>query len=141
MLSGDEREGGFLRWLTDRVFRSVNHARVMELVCTAQINSVKTVPATRTNSTSDSSSRTNPSCSPTSLVYHGNIFLCLTSLPLSVLTPPPTIESLSPVRKRKRPQSVKFVNYLDYGYEPLDDLDVYTGTRLTSILNTMKTID
>ena len=36
------------------------------------------------------------------------------SLPPSVLTPPPTVESLSPVRKRKRPQSVKFVNYLDY---------------------------
>ena len=36
------------------------------------------------------------------------------SLPPSVLTPPPTIESLSPVRKRKRCQSVKFVNYLDY---------------------------
>ena len=32
----------------------------------------------------------------------------------SILTPPPTVESLSPVRKRKRPQSVKFVNYLDY---------------------------
>ena len=25
--------------------------------------------------------------------------------------------------------------------EPLDDLDVYTGPRLTSTLNTMKTID
>ena len=36
------------------------------------------------------------------------------SLPPSILTPPPTVESLSPVRKRKRPQSVKFVNYLDY---------------------------
>ena len=36
------------------------------------------------------------------------------SLPPSVLTPPPTVESLSPVRKLKRPQSVKFVNYLDY---------------------------
>ena len=35
------------------------------------------------------------------------------SLPLSILTPPPTVEILSPVRKRKRPQSVKFVNYLD----------------------------
>ena len=35
------------------------------------------------------------------------------SLPPSILTPPPTVESLSPVRKRKRPQSVKFVNYLD----------------------------
>ena len=34
-------------------------------------------------------------------------------LPPSILTPPPTVESLSPVRKRKRPQSVKFVNYLD----------------------------
>ena len=32
------------------------------------------------------------------------------SLPPSILTPPPTVESLSPVRKRKRPQSVKFVN-------------------------------
>ena len=37
------------------------------------------------------------------------------SLPPSILTPPPTVESLSPVRKRKRPQSVKFVNYLDPG--------------------------
>ena len=36
------------------------------------------------------------------------------SLPPSILTPPPTVEMLSPVRKRKRPQSVKFVNYLDY---------------------------
>ena len=36
------------------------------------------------------------------------------SLPPSILTPLPTVESLSPVRKRKRPQSVKFVNYLDY---------------------------
>ena len=36
------------------------------------------------------------------------------SLPPSFLTPPPTVETLSPVRKRKRPQSVKFVNYLDY---------------------------
>ena len=36
------------------------------------------------------------------------------SLPPSILTPPPTVESLSPVRKCKRPQSVKFVNYLDY---------------------------
>ena len=36
------------------------------------------------------------------------------ALPPSILTPPPTVESLSPVRKRKRPQSVKFVNYLDY---------------------------
>ena len=36
------------------------------------------------------------------------------SLPPSVLTPPPTVESLSPVRNRKRPQSVKFVKYLDY---------------------------
>ena len=36
------------------------------------------------------------------------------SLPPSILTPPPTVETLSPVRKRKRPQSVKFVNYLDY---------------------------
>ena len=35
------------------------------------------------------------------------------TLPPSILTPPPTVESLSPVRKRKRPQSVKFVNYLD----------------------------
>ena len=35
------------------------------------------------------------------------------SLPPSLLTPPPTVESLSPVRKHKRPQSVKFVNYLD----------------------------
>ena len=35
------------------------------------------------------------------------------ALPPSILTPPPTVESLSPVRKRKRPQSVKFVNYLD----------------------------
>ena len=35
-------------------------------------------------------------------------------LPPSILTPPPTVESLSPVRKRIRPQSVKFVNYLDY---------------------------
>ena len=35
------------------------------------------------------------------------------SLPPSILTPPPTVESLSPVRKCKRPQSVKFVNYLD----------------------------
>ena len=35
------------------------------------------------------------------------------SLSPSILTPPPTVESLSPVRKRKRPQSVKFVNYLD----------------------------
>ena len=34
--------------------------------------------------------------------------------PPSILTPPPTVETLSPVRKRKRPQSVKFVNYLDY---------------------------
>ena len=32
----------------------------------------------------------------------------------SILTPPPTVESVSPVRKRTRPQSVKFVNYLDY---------------------------
>ena len=32
----------------------------------------------------------------------------------SILTPSPTVEMLSPVRKRKRPQSVKFVNYLDY---------------------------
>ena len=31
------------------------------------------------------------------------------SFPPSILTPPPTVESLSPVRKRKRPQSVKFV--------------------------------
>ena len=36
------------------------------------------------------------------------------ALPPSILTPPPTVESLSPVRKLKRPQSVKFVNYLDY---------------------------
>ena len=36
------------------------------------------------------------------------------SLPPSILTPPPTVETLSPGRKRKRPQSVKFVNYLDY---------------------------
>ena len=36
------------------------------------------------------------------------------SLSPSILTPPPTVETLSPVRKRKRPQSVKFVNYLDY---------------------------
>ena len=36
------------------------------------------------------------------------------ALPPSILTPPPTVETLSPVRKRKRPQSVKFVNYLDY---------------------------
>ena len=36
------------------------------------------------------------------------------SIPPSILTPPPTVESVSPVRKRKRPQSVKFVNYLDY---------------------------
>ena len=36
------------------------------------------------------------------------------SLPPSILTPPPIVETLSPVRKRKRPQSVKFVNYLDY---------------------------
>ena len=36
------------------------------------------------------------------------------SLPSSILSPPPTVESLSPVRKRKCPQSVKFVNYLDY---------------------------
>ena len=36
------------------------------------------------------------------------------SLPPSILTPPATVETLSPVRKRKRPQSVKFVNYLDY---------------------------
>ena len=36
------------------------------------------------------------------------------SLPPSILTPPPTVETLSLVRKRKRPQSVKFVNYLDY---------------------------
>ena len=35
------------------------------------------------------------------------------SLPPSILTPPPIVESLSPVRKRKRPQSVKFVNYLN----------------------------
>ena len=35
-------------------------------------------------------------------------------IPPSILTPPPTVESLSPDRKRKRPQSVKFVNYLDY---------------------------
>ena len=34
------------------------------------------------------------------------------SLPPSILTPPPTVESLSPVRKRKRPQSVKFVKLL-----------------------------
>ena len=36
------------------------------------------------------------------------------SLPPPILTPPPTVESLPPVRKRKRPQSDKFVNYLDY---------------------------
>ena len=36
------------------------------------------------------------------------------ALPPSILTPPPTVETLSPVRKRKRSQSVKFVNYLDY---------------------------
>ena len=36
------------------------------------------------------------------------------ALPRLILTPPPTVESLSPVRKRKRPQSVKFVNYSDY---------------------------
>ena len=35
------------------------------------------------------------------------------SIPPSVLTPSATVESLSPVRKRKRPQSIKFVNYLD----------------------------
>ena len=35
------------------------------------------------------------------------------SFPYSILTPPPTVKSLSSVRKRKRPQSVKFVNYLD----------------------------
>ena len=35
------------------------------------------------------------------------------SLPLWILTPPPTVKLLSPVRKCKRPQSVKFVNYLD----------------------------
>ena len=40
------------------------------------------------------------------------------SLPHSILTPPPTVESLSPVRKRKRPQSVKFVNYLDKPKRP-----------------------
>ena len=40
------------------------------------------------------------------------------SLPPSILTPPPTVESLSPVRKRKRPQSVKFVNYLDEPRRP-----------------------
>ena len=34
-------------------------------------------------------------------------------LPPSILTPPPTVESLSPVGKRTHPQSVKFVNYLD----------------------------
>ena len=66
------------------------------------------------NHNSHSSSSTNPSDSPTSLIYHGNFFLHLTYLPPSILKPPPTVESLSPVRKRKRPQSVKFVNYLDY---------------------------
>ena len=34
------------------------------------------------------------------------------SLPPSILTPPPTVETLSPARKRKRPQ-LKFVNYMD----------------------------
>ena len=34
-------------------------------------------------------------------------------LPPSILTPLPTVESLSPVRKCKRPQFLKFVNYLD----------------------------
>ena len=36
------------------------------------------------------------------------------ALPPSILTPPPMVKSLSPVRKRKRPQAVRFVNYLDY---------------------------
>ena len=36
------------------------------------------------------------------------------SFPPSILTPPPTVETLPPVRKRKRPESVKFVSYLDY---------------------------
>ena len=36
------------------------------------------------------------------------------SLPASTLTPPPTVETLSPVRKCKCPQSVQFLNYLDY---------------------------
>ena len=66
-------------------------------------------PHSRTtrNHNSDSSSSTNPSGSLTSRIYHGNLFLYVTSLPPSILTPPPTVESLSPVRKRNHPQSVK----------------------------------
>ena len=52
------------------------------------------------------------------------------TLPPSILTPPPTVELLSPVRMRKDPQPVKS-----------SDLDVYTGPRLTSTLNTIKTTD
>ena len=105
-------------------------------------NSAKPRSRTTRNHTSDSSSSTNPSDSPKSLIYHGSLFLYLISLPPSILTPPPTVESLSPVRKRKRPQSVKSVNYLDY--EPKkasNDLDVYTRPHLTSTRNTIKTID
>ena len=62
------------------------------------------------------------------------------SLPPSILTPPPTVESLSPVRKRKRPQSVKFVNYLDPELKRASgrSINVYTGPRLTSTQNTIK---
>ena len=66
-------------------------------------NSAKPRSRTTGNDTSDSSSSTNPSDSPKSLIYHGNLFLYLISLPPSILATPPTVESLSPVRKRKRP--------------------------------------
>ena len=73
------------------------------------------------------------------------------SLPPSILTPPPTVESRSPVRKRKRPQSVKFVNYLDepkrpsrrsrrlhrtspYKYSQCDEDDWFPDTLLINML-------
>ena len=54
-----------------------------------------------------------PVQAPTQVTAPQALSSMATSLPPSILTPPPTVESLSPVRKCKRPQSVKFVNYLD----------------------------
>ena len=94
-------------------FESPRAPRVKPNFYQQPINRAKHCSRTTGNHTSDSSSSTNPSGSPTSLIYHDNLFLYLTSLPPSILTPPPTVESLSPVGKRKHPQSVKFLNYLD----------------------------
>ena len=43
------------------------------------------------------------------------------SLSLSILTPPPTVETLSPVRKRKRPQSVNRTSPYKYSQYDEDD--------------------